>query len=519
MSDISNIKLASGIYNIKDTVARNVTNNILFIKNLGAKGDGTTDDTQAIQNAINNNPHKTLIFEEGNYLISAPLQIYEDNDSQVDLHFESGSRLFTNSQISSLIEIGKVKTGSASHWTRYQLGDIVTISGSGILDGANTQQAIYISANRKFNRLIGLNIVNCDNIGINLDSATIEDVNNSMDSQFLNLNVSGKGLVSSSSIGFKLKASDNEFNEIRLQRFLIGFQLFGGGNIIDNVHMTEGFTNNIVENFNQAVGFDFEGTGFDTLNNIYVDTFGTAFKFNANNKYTVLNNIFTFYYFNQAQSVTSIFKFMQACRINVSNSRFTLTNSGTNRIVDLTNIKDNNFRKNFMTYNYINFSNCTTYHSVIELTDPYNAMQMRGVNSVSLETVAYTTRMTQNAWYPLALIRNGAYTFKLSMENSEIVEVNLFIPTTGTPTIETKSIHSEGSHADDWNLGIAEGFTDDGLRYCYLVVQSKITNLHYNPTIFDVDKNFLNLIYTYPEFMNNTAMSSPNILVQTPLNQ
>ena len=518
MSSISNIKIENEIYDVKDRVARNVTQNILYIKNLGAKGDGTTDDTQAIQNAINNNPHTTLIFEKGNYLISAPIQIYEDNDSQVNLHFQSGSRLFTNSQISSLLEIGKVKTGSSSHWTRYILGDIVTISGSGILDGANTQQAIYISANRKYTRLIGLNIVNCDNIGINLDKATIPDVNNSMDSQFLNLNISGKGLISSNSIGFKLTAADNEFNEIRLQRFLIGFKLFGGGNIIDNVHMTEGFINNTVENFNQAVGFDFEGTGFDSLNNIYVDTFGTAFKFNANNKYTVLNNIFTFYYFNQAQSVTSIFKFMQLCRINVSNSRFTLTNNGTNRIIDLTNIRDNNFRKNFMAYNYINFSNCTTYHSVIELTDPYNAMQLRGVNSVTLETVPYSTRMTQNAWYPLALIRNGAYTFKLSMDNSEIVEVNLYISTTGTPTIATKSILSEGSHAGDLNIGIAEGFTDDGLRYCYLVIQSKITNFHYNPTIFDVDRNFLNLIYTYPEFMNNTPMTDPSILVQTPLN-
>lgn len=526
MADITKIQIQgtngqTNTYDIKDLIARNVTENIIYVKNFGAKGDGTTDDTDAIQECIDNNPHKTIIFSEGNYRISAPLQIYEDNESQVDLFFESGSRLFTTTAINALIEIGKVKTGATSHWTRYVLGDIVTISGTGILDATNCDKAIYVCANRKFNRLIGLNIVNCNSYGIYLDSATLSGVNNVSDSQILNVNITGTGNANANTIGFAIISTDNEFNEIRIQRFLIGFQLTGGGNIFDNIHITQGFINNgnIASNFNKSIAFEFNGTGFDMLNNIYIDTYGKPFVFNGANKYTIFNNIFTYYYFNETTSVTSIFTFNVACRINVTNSRFSLTNSGTNKIVDLSNITDNNFRRNFPAFNYINFYNCTTYHSVLDRTDPYNSMQIRNIDSNILETVPYTTRMTQNSWYPVALIRQGAYNFKFSMENSEISEVTLSIPSTGTPTITTKNIYSQGSHNDDWNLGIAEGFTEDNQRYCYLCVQSIVTNLHYNPTIFDVSKNFLNLIYSYPEYNGNEPLSNPSILAQTPLNQ
>jgi polygalacturonase len=142
MAYISKIQLkgendAAVLYDIRDAEAISVTKNIIYVTNFGATGDGVTDDTESIQNCINNNPHTTIIFPKGNYKIMAPLEIYEDNDSQVDLYFESGSRLFAGSVINALIEIGKVKENVTSHWTRYKLGDIVTISGSGILDATN----------------------------------------------------------------------------------------------------------------------------------------------------------------------------------------------------------------------------------------------------------------------------------------------------------------------------------------------------------------------------------------------
>lgn len=49
------------------------------VKQWGATGDGTTDDTAKIQNAINANPGKAIFFPAGVYRITAKLSISSDN--------------------------------------------------------------------------------------------------------------------------------------------------------------------------------------------------------------------------------------------------------------------------------------------------------------------------------------------------------------------------------------------------------------------------------------------------------
>lgn len=49
-------------------VAEIIVNKIMNVKQFGAKGDGITDDTVAIQNAINNANH--IVFPHGEYLVS-----------------------------------------------------------------------------------------------------------------------------------------------------------------------------------------------------------------------------------------------------------------------------------------------------------------------------------------------------------------------------------------------------------------------------------------------------------------
>lgn len=55
---------------------------VIDVKNYGAKGDGETDDTTSIQNAIDGattNNIKTIIFPTGSYVVTAPLTITESN--------------------------------------------------------------------------------------------------------------------------------------------------------------------------------------------------------------------------------------------------------------------------------------------------------------------------------------------------------------------------------------------------------------------------------------------------------
>ena len=67
-NDVNNKLLENDLYlreRINEVEKNNETNSV---KNFGAKGDGVTDDTEAIQNAINN--CDSLFFPEGVYIIS-----------------------------------------------------------------------------------------------------------------------------------------------------------------------------------------------------------------------------------------------------------------------------------------------------------------------------------------------------------------------------------------------------------------------------------------------------------------
>ena len=496
-------------------------NDLINIKDYGAKGDGIQDDTETIQFCIDNFPHRTLFFPTGNYLISKPLEIYENNESQVDIYFESGSRLFTNTKINSLIEIGNEKPNTSSHWKKYKIGNRVNIFGAGILDANNTNQALLLCANRKNTVIKNIEIINCDLYGINIIKSTVENVNNSMDSKFLNLTITGKGQNPEiNSIGINSLVNDCEYNEIRINRFMKAINLIGGGNIIDNIHLTQGFANsqlNIPSNFNKSIGIDITGTN-NIFNNIYIDTFGKAVVLRGTDTYTIINNMFTYYYMNTEESKTSIFTLLNKNRLQVSNSRFTLTSLGTNKIIDLSNVSDNGFRRNYQAFDYLKFNNCTSYFAVIDDYDPFKNVQIRNENVVTNVTVPYSVYMEANKYYPICILDNGSFNFKLRMESSEIADVTIYIPLEGLPRITTKSLFSEGTHKSDWTLSLVEKETVDNRRYIYLCVSST-HRFHYNPCIFDIFQGFNCGIYAYPNFNNNNYLVNPNVLVSTPLNQ
>lgn len=69
MADVSKLEIESGTYDIKDSVARNeILYKLKTVKDFGCVGDGITDDTSALQKAIDS--QKVVIFNEGTYNIS-----------------------------------------------------------------------------------------------------------------------------------------------------------------------------------------------------------------------------------------------------------------------------------------------------------------------------------------------------------------------------------------------------------------------------------------------------------------
>ena len=75
---------------------------LVGLKDWGAKGDGTTDDTAAIQACLDANPGKVIRFPRGSYKITASLKIR----AAMRLDFEASATLLLATQNMNGIEIG-----------------------------------------------------------------------------------------------------------------------------------------------------------------------------------------------------------------------------------------------------------------------------------------------------------------------------------------------------------------------------------------------------------------------------
>lgn len=97
------------IYNVN---GENLLENFTNVKDYGAKGDGNTDDSTAIQTALDSLKAKggTIFFPAGTYKISKSILFY----SNQYLHFDNGAVLLQGASIDNLL-----RTYSESSWGGY----------------------------------------------------------------------------------------------------------------------------------------------------------------------------------------------------------------------------------------------------------------------------------------------------------------------------------------------------------------------------------------------------------------
>jgi hypothetical protein len=107
VNDASNVIYTPPFTNsVAETVTAKLSESI-SVKDFGAVGNGSTDDTTAIQNAINSAQSlgKALLLNEGSYLISSSLTI----SSQVSIYGEGiTSKLIVKSTVGSTIDAVKI---------------------------------------------------------------------------------------------------------------------------------------------------------------------------------------------------------------------------------------------------------------------------------------------------------------------------------------------------------------------------------------------------------------------------
>lgn len=518
MADISSIQIKGTngqveTYNIKDEFSRIFsTENVINIANYDVKNDGSISVSSIIQNIINNNPHKTIYFPAGKYLLSDPLKIKMGNEYQVNLLLDENAIITSNVNINALLEIANDTEGSYDKYNEY--GKLF-VSG-GVWDCSNCNYGIYTTSNRKFTTLKNLYLINVKKYGIYLDRGTIGST--STDAKIFNVSISGEGTdINNEAVGIYIYGTDNELNEIRIQRVKKGIYLYSGGDLISNVHITAGYSkeNILASEYNNSIGIECNGGGTYLFSNIYIDTLAQSIVVSSSNVSVFISNFYTIFWKQDEDFTTSIIKF------NKFPTKFIINGGNlqppTKGIIKGVNIDEltSDYWEYFNLYNNIKFLNIQTYNGMFQDIDPLKCLQLQNRESYNVITPAWSVPMEQNKHYQIAVLRKGTYDLDISMANDQLINAIIKVEQ-NNPLIKIKNLQNN-SHTNQYTLELINGAVDEkGKFYCYLAVKSSGTDTSLNPVISKISSRYANQIYITKN--NSTPVDNPIILTSESFN-
>lgn len=226
---------------------------VVNVKDYGAKGDGTTDDTAAIQSAIDNNPGKKIVFGSGTYLISSPI-ITSATDSEKVVLDLCNAMIKASSNFTGdwMIDVGGAGTEQSYFYTYRPTGVV-----NGVVDGGGVATGGVRSEKTSEAHFENLFINNVLKYGMQLDR-TIDGGLGSSDAILFNVNINryGSGAPDSNSIGLIVNGYDNNIFGVRTDKFTTGIQINGGGNYFANCHPLWHNDDNSTADLQASVGFD-----------------------------------------------------------------------------------------------------------------------------------------------------------------------------------------------------------------------------------------------------------------------
>jgi Pectate lyase superfamily protein len=196
------------------------------VQDFGAKGDGTTDDRAAIQNAINSLTSGVVVFPTGNYLIG-------NNGSGAGLVLKPGVDLVAlgQSNVTLLAGANSIKVIYYLNGTTNTLYSNFNINGINISANSKTScNAIFISGNVAGARCSNINIKNCSITGFSDSNGTgivltytantfINDVfisscyNGITLTNCADTNIANTEIQNGNNIGFNVLGTNSPYNE------------------------------------------------------------------------------------------------------------------------------------------------------------------------------------------------------------------------------------------------------------------------------------------------------------------
>ena len=510
---VDNCKIFA-LNNFNDLIAEAVINYPINVKKYGVYGDGVHDDYEKIQYIIDNFSKSTLYFPKGNYLISNTLIIKQANDYFVNLNLDKNARIFTNTEINSLLEIGFDKT--EGEYDRYNNNGFLWVEG-GIFDGTNTQKVINLNSSCQLIRLNKINVINIKNYGLYLTKDTVSG-GTSGDVKVTNCYFDGEGSNTTDiSTAIYIESYDNEFNNIRIDRCKIGIDCESSGNDFFDVHATmllhsiegDSYT---TEEYNSTIGFI--SRGYNRFLQCYADSFGKGFLIKNTAEYgsPLINNCYT-YHWGGTNETETYSVYFDNCKpmARICNCNFATPKLGTNHIIYCSlSVETSNINKE----DYLELINneVKNPNTTIPNVDLIYNLQLNKKTGLSM--YGKNVKLSSNTLYPLCILKESSSWYKLNVSNDVQLDVDIAVKFVNSNDAEIKVLNTNNSAGKTYRLALANVFTVNNIQYAILGISTRqgesITNAL---NISNINKCGNNSTYGQIDFSNNaTPVPNPSTI-------
>ena len=248
------------------------------------------DVSDAIQKIINENPHRTIFFPDGEYILAKPICTSGNPANAVSIHLSDFATLKASDDWSD--SEAMVRLGAAEPFnTIYVNGSNYYFTG-GIVDGNMKANGIALESGRETcihhvsikHTFIGLHIKRGANSG-------------SSDADIETVNIVGNN--KKDSIGVLVEGYDNTFTNMRIAAVQTGVLVKTGGNFFRNIHPLFIYGYEYCKetdiNFADSIAFDVVYPCDNWFDYCYSDQLATGFKL-ADNSKAILLNCFVMWY-------------------------------------------------------------------------------------------------------------------------------------------------------------------------------------------------------------------------------
>ncbi len=290
------------------------------------------DVSDAIQRIIDENPHKTIYFPDGEYILSKPICTPADPRIAVSLELSCFAILKASDDWSS--EEAMVRMGGIHPYNSISINGSNYHFKGGIVDGSGKANGISVDSGRE--TLISHVSIKNTYIGIYIKRGAN---GGSSDCDIEMVNIVGNN--EPGSIGVLLEGFDNTVRNMRIASIQTGILIRSAGNCLRDLHPLyiyrwkgEGDGRAVDPdgiNHTDSIAFDDQSGGNNWYSYCYSDEFATAFRFKGGAT-PVFQHCFAMWYSNLGQKAVA-FECLGRLAASINNPNVALRGDMKNRAI------------------------------------------------------------------------------------------------------------------------------------------------------------------------------------------